>query len=218
MIDNTFAEKIASCDAGMIEQEMDRMVQSQAIECVKTDELVRRDQVANVRTHVKCGFSQVNVYAVYDAIYEFFQLVHLRHPHNLWHDRNHMLHEVRLPTSLVSVRKGSFSALGRWDRHASRSVEIGLWRWPQRLRRARSPISTLREAVHRYASAQPHDFLAPFGAALGNPEMAGRETVRARTKNASFPNGNLAGRGICPGVSGWTLNGPRTAACATVLK
>ncbi len=32
------------------------------------------------------------------------------------------------------------------------------------------------------------DFLAPFGAALGNPEMAGRQTVRARTKNASFPN------------------------------
>ncbi|MGA3116228.1 MAG: hypothetical protein ABSF90_17545 [Syntrophobacteraceae bacterium] len=49
-------------------------------------------------------------------------------------------------------------------------------------------ISTLREAVHRYASAQPLDFLAPFGAALGNPEMAGRQTVRARTKNASFPN------------------------------
>jgi len=28
------------------------------------------------------------------------------------------------------------------------------------------------------------DFLAPFGAALGNPEMTGRQTVRARTKNA----------------------------------
>jgi hypothetical protein len=56
-----------------------------------------------------------------------------------------------------------------------------------------------------YASAQPIDFIAPFGAALGNPEMTGRQTVRARTKNASSPNGNLAGRGICPGVSGWTL-------------
>ncbi|MGO9019773.1 MAG: hypothetical protein ACLQVJ_15640 [Syntrophobacteraceae bacterium] len=30
-----------------------------------------------------------------------------------------------------------------------------------------------------YASAQPIDFLAPFGAALGNPEVAGRQTVRA---------------------------------------
>jgi len=88
MIDNTFAQEIASRDAGMIEQETDRMVQSQAIECVKTDELIERDQVANVRTHVKCGFSKVNVYAVYDAIYEFFQLVHLRHPHNLSNDRN----------------------------------------------------------------------------------------------------------------------------------
>ncbi len=42
-----------------------------------------------------------------------------------------------------------------------------------------------------YASAQPIDFLAPFGAALGNPEMAGHQTVRARTKNASFPNRKL---------------------------
>jgi hypothetical protein len=54
-----------------------------------------------------------------------------------------------------------------------------------------------------YASAQTLDFLAPFGAALGNPEMTGRQTVRAMAKNAFFPNGNLAGRGICPGVSGW---------------
>ena len=52
-------------------------------------------------------------------------------------------------------------------------------------------VSTLREAVHRYASAQPIDFLAPFGVALGNPEMEGRQTVRARTKNASFPNRKL---------------------------
>ena len=37
-----------------------------------------------------------------------------------------------------------------------------------------------------YASAQALDFLA-------------------RAKNPSFPNRNLAGRGICPGVSGWTL-------------
>src|SRR5208283_4361098 len=57
-------------------------------------------------------------------------------------------------------------------------------------------VSTLREAVHRYASAQPLDFLAPFGAALGNPEMEGRQTVRARTKNASFPNRNLAERRV----------------------
>ncbi|MGO9022042.1 MAG: hypothetical protein ACLQVJ_27200 [Syntrophobacteraceae bacterium] len=66
------------------------------------------------------------------------------------------------------------------------------------------------EAAPMYASAQPIDFLAPFGAALGNPEMAGRQTVRAtfgaalgnpemagrqtvraRTKNASFPNRKL---------------------------
>jgi len=94
------------------------------------------------------------------------------------------------------------------------------------------PISTLRpfsrlrasSAVHRYASAQTLYFLAPFGAALGNPEMTGRQTVRApfgaalgnpemtgrqtvraMGKNAFFPNGNLAGRGICPGVSGWIL-------------
>src|SRR5271169_1543398 len=38
--------------------------------------------------------------------------------------------------------------------------------------------------------------------------MAGRQTVRARTKNVYFPNGNLAGRGICLGVSGWTLVNP----------
>jgi hypothetical protein len=37
-----------------------------------------------------------------------------------------------------------------------------------------------------YASAQALDFLA-------------------RAKNPSFPNRNLARRGICPGVSGWTL-------------
>ncbi|MFZ0932576.1 MAG: hypothetical protein WAN11_28510, partial [Syntrophobacteraceae bacterium] len=55
----------------------------------------------------------------------------------------------------------------------------------------RHNISTLREAVHRYGSAQPIDFLTPFGAALGNPEMAGRQTVRARTKNASFPTRKL---------------------------
>ncbi|MGO9020982.1 MAG: hypothetical protein ACLQVJ_21780, partial [Syntrophobacteraceae bacterium] len=55
----------------------------------------------------------------------------------------------------------------------------------------RPKISTLREAVHRYASAQPLDFLAPFGAALGNPEMAGHQTVRASTKNASFPTQKL---------------------------
>ncbi|MFZ0929898.1 MAG: hypothetical protein WAN11_14935 [Syntrophobacteraceae bacterium] len=118
---------------------------------------------------------------------------------------------------------------------------------------SRTRISTLSltcprpEAVPVYASAQPIDFLspfgaalgnpemaghqtvrapfgaalgnpemaghqtvrAPFGAALGNPEMAGHQTVRARTKNASFPNGNLVGRGICPGVSGWTLTKSR---------
>ena len=64
-------------------------------------------------------------------------------------------------------------------------------RWPQRLRRARSPISTLREAVPMYASAQTLDFLAPFGAAPGNPEMTGRQTVRAMAKNAFFPNWKL---------------------------
>jgi|GEM_PF-1111384 hypothetical protein len=47
-------------------------------------------------------------------------------------------------------------------------------------------ISTLREAVPKYASAQPLYFLAS-------------------TKNASFSNRNLAGRGIRSGVSGWTL-------------
>ncbi|MGA3115336.1 MAG: hypothetical protein ABSF90_13000 [Syntrophobacteraceae bacterium] len=45
-------------------------------------------------------------------------------------------------------------------------------------------ISTLRPFSRLRASS----FLAPFGAALGNPEMTGRQTVRARTKNASFPN------------------------------
>jgi hypothetical protein len=91
----------------------------------------------------------------------------------------------------------------------------------------RGRISTLRpfnrlrasSAVHRYVSAQAlpsagelvlsfrrraSSFLAPFGAALGNPEVTGRQTVRARAKKTSFPNGNLAGRGICPGVFGWT--------------
>ena len=56
-----------------------------------------------------------------------------------------------------------------------------------------------------YVSAQTIDFLAPFGAAPGNPEMTGRQTVRAMGKNAFFPNGNLAGRGICLEVFGWTL-------------
>jgi len=61
-----------------------------------------------------------------------------------------------------------------------------------------------------YASAQTLDFLAPFGtalgnpemtgrqtvrapfgAALGNPEMTGRQTVRAMAKNAFFPNWKL---------------------------
>ncbi|MGO9020953.1 MAG: hypothetical protein ACLQVJ_21630 [Syntrophobacteraceae bacterium] len=61
-----------------------------------------------------------------------------------------------------------------------------------------------------YASAQTIDFLspfgaalgnpemaghqtvrAPFGAALGNPEMAGHQTVRAMAKNAFFPNWKL---------------------------
>ncbi|MGO9017185.1 MAG: hypothetical protein ACLQVJ_02430 [Syntrophobacteraceae bacterium] len=42
-----------------------------------------------------------------------------------------------------------------------------------------------------YASAQTIDFLAPFGAALGNPEMAGHQTVRAMAENAFFPNWKL---------------------------
>ena len=42
-----------------------------------------------------------------------------------------------------------------------------------------------------YASVQTLDFLAPFGAALGNPEMTGRQTVRARRKNTSFPQRKL---------------------------
>ncbi|MGA3115523.1 MAG: hypothetical protein ABSF90_13950 [Syntrophobacteraceae bacterium] len=42
-----------------------------------------------------------------------------------------------------------------------------------------------------YASVQTLDFLAPFGAALGNPEMTGRQTVRAMAKNASFPTRKL---------------------------
>ena len=48
-------------------------------------------------------------------------------------------------------------------------------------------ISTLREAVPKYASAQPLDFLAS-------------------TKNASSSNRNLAGRGIRSGVCGWALD------------
>ena len=44
-----------------------------------------------------------------------------------------------------------------------------------------------------YASAQPIDFLAPFGAALGNPELAGRQTVRAPF-GAALGNPELAGR------------------------
>jgi len=43
-------------------------------------------------------------------------------------------------------------------------------------------------ATPPFAGLRASSFLAPFGAALGNPEMAGRQTVRARTKNASFPN------------------------------
>src|SRR5208283_4809466 len=45
--------------------------------------------------------------------------------------------------------------------------------------------------VPMYASAQTLVFLAPFGAALGNPEMTGRQTVRAMSKNAFFPNWKL---------------------------
>ena len=59
-------------------------------------------------------------------------------------------------------------------------------------------------ATPPFAGLRASSFLAPFGAALGNPEITGRQTVRAMAKNASSPNGNLAGRGICPGVSGWT--------------
>ncbi len=50
----------------------------------------------------------------------------------------------------------------------------------------RTRISTLREAAPMYASAQTIDFLAPFGAALGNPEMAGHQTVRAPFGAAPF--------------------------------
>jgi hypothetical protein len=46
-------------------------------------------------------------------------------------------------------------------------------------------------ATPPFAGLRASSFLAPFGAALGNPEMAGRQTVRARTKNASFPNRKL---------------------------
>jgi hypothetical protein len=53
-----------------------------------------------------------------------------------------------------------------------------------------------------YVSAQTIDFLAPFGAAPGNPEMTGRQTVRAMAKNAFFPNLKLL---ISSGVSGWIL-------------
>jgi len=65
--------------------------------------------------------------------------------------------------------KGSFPP---WGGGTAGRFGHCLRRWPQRLRRARSPISTLREAVPMYASAQPLDFLA-------------------RTKNASYPNRKL---------------------------
>jgi len=44
-----------------------------------------------------------------------------------------------------------------------------------------------------YASAQPLDFLSPLGAAPGNPEMTGRQTVRAPF-DAALGNPEMTGR------------------------
>jgi len=86
--------------------------------------------------------------------------------------------------------KGPFPPWGLGTGTAGRLGHC-LRRWPQRLRGARSSISTLREAVLMYASAQALAFLAI-------------------TENPSLPNRNLAGRGICLDVSGWTQTKVKT--------
>ncbi len=58
----------------------------------------------------------------------------------------------------------------------------------------RNPSISLHLSVRRWAIRKWRGtklYAPPFGAALGNPEMAGRQTVRARTKNAPFPNRKL---------------------------
>ena len=76
----------------------------------------------------------------------------------------------------VSVWKGSFSALGLGNRD-------------------RRPDSPLREAVPLPARAGKRIFRL----------KAVKGMTRLRPDYASFPNRNLAGRRICPGVFGWTL-------------
>jgi len=52
--------------------------------------------------------------------------------------------------------------------------------------RASSFLAPFGAALGNPEMAGRQTVRAPFGAALGNPEMAGRQTVRARTKNAFF--------------------------------
>jgi hypothetical protein len=47
-------------------------------------------------------------------------------------------------------------------------------------------LSVRRWAIRKWQGAK--SYAPPFGAALGNPEVAGRQIVRATAKNAFFPN------------------------------
>jgi hypothetical protein len=50
-------------------------------------------------------------------------------------------------------------------------------------------LSVRRWAIWKWRDAK--SYAPPFGAALGNLEVAGHQTVRATAKNAFFPNWKL---------------------------
>ncbi|MGA3117169.1 MAG: hypothetical protein ABSF90_22350 [Syntrophobacteraceae bacterium] len=66
-----------------------------------------------------------------------------------------------------------------------------------------------------YASAQTLDFLAPFGTALGNPEMTGRQTVRAPF-GAALGNPEMTGRQTVRAPFGAALGNPEMTGRQTV--
>ncbi len=91
--------------------------------------------------------------------------------------------------AVVSVRKGPFSAPGRWDRQPGSPLPAAVAD-PRSQRSARrypctpphNPSISLHLSVRRWAIQKWRGaklYAPPFGAALGNPEVAGHQTVRA---------------------------------------
>ncbi len=103
-------------------------------------------------------------------------------------------------TAVVFVRKVPFSAPGRWDRQPtwplpSAVAQPGSRRSARRYigTPPRNPSISLHLSVRRWSIRKWRGvklYAPPFGAALGNPEMAGRQTVRATFRCGAGQSGN----------------------------